>query len=83
LIGIATAYGSVGPAAAGAVADSNGLSGTSLAVPDYEQNIELTYFAQIAKWWTVQPDLQVLIHPGGSTALPNAIVLGVRTTVSF
>ena len=83
LVGIATAFGSIGPAAAGTVADANTFNGTSLAVPDYEKNIEVTYFAQLAKWWTVQPDLQILIHPGGSAALPNAIVLGVRTTVTF
>ncbi len=83
LFGVATAYGSIGSAASATVADSNQLSGTSLAVPDYEANIEVTYFAQLAKWWTVQPDLQILIHPGGSAELPNAVVLGVRTTVSF
>jgi len=81
--GLATAYGHIGPGARGAVEDANNLGGQSEAVPDFEGNIELTYFAQLAKWWTVQPDLQVLIHPGGSTAVPNALVLGVRTTVTF
>ena len=82
LIGLAAAYGHIGSGLAGNVADQDSF-GASTPIPDYEANIELTYFAQIAKWWTVQPDLQVLLHPGGSTAVPNALVLGVRTTVTF
>jgi porin len=81
--GLAGAYGHIGSGLAGDVADDDTLNGASTPIPDYEGNIELTYFAQIAKWWTVQPDLQVLIHPGGSTAIPNALVLGVRTTITF
>jgi len=60
-------------------------------VRDYESVIELTYVAHLARGWTVQPDLQVAIHPGGnvpdpadpSHAIRNALVLGVRTTVRF
>jgi porin len=81
--GVATAYGHIGSGLAGDVADDDALNGSSTPIPDYEANVELTYFAQIAKWWTVQPDLQVLLHPGGSSAIPNALVLGVRTTVTF
>jgi porin len=83
VVGVATAYGHIGSAVAGEAQGEDGLDGTNTPIPDYEANIELTYFAQIAKWWTVQPDLQVLLHPGGSTAIPNALVLGVRTTVTF
>jgi porin len=81
--GLASAYGHISSVEKGSVEDENNLGGESEAVPDFEANIELTYFAQLAKWWTVQPDLQVLIHPGGSSAVPNALVLGVRTTVTF
>ena len=83
LVGLAAAYGHIGGGFAGSEADENTYQGQNSPVPDFEGNIELTYFAQVAKWWTVQPDLQVLIHPGGSSALPNAVVLGVRTTVTF
>ncbi len=81
--GLASAYGHIGSGFAGDVADGDALNGANTPIPDYEANVELTYFAQIAKWWTVQPDLQVLLHPGGSAAIPNALVLGVRTTISF
>jgi len=83
LIGIATAYGSISPSAAEVTEEDYDFNGTSHAISDFEQNIELTYLAQIAKWWSVQPDLQIIRHPGGSTAIPNALVLGVRTTLTF
>jgi porin len=83
LFGVATAYGHIGSGLQGFTEDQNNLDGTNVPVPDFEQNIELTYLAQISPWWTVQPDLQVLIHPGGSAAIPNAVVLGCRTVISF
>jgi porin len=81
--GLAAAYGHICSGARDNAEDANELGGESEAIPDFEANVELTYFAQLAKWWTVQPDLQILIHPGGSSAVPNALVLGVRTTVTF
>jgi porin len=47
-----------------------------------ETSLELTYQAQLASWLTVQPDLQYVIHPGGTGAGRNAVVLGVRIAVS-
>jgi len=83
LFGVATAYGNIGSGERGFVEDENSDDGTNLPVPDFEQNIELTYLAQISQWWTVQPDLQVIIHPGGSTAISNAVVVGCRTVINF
>jgi porin len=48
-----------------------------------ETVIEATYKAQIAPWWSVQPDAQYLVTPGGFEGAHNAVVLGVRTTVAF
>jgi len=31
----------------------------------------------------VQPDAQWIIHPGGSRAIDNALVIGLRTIVAF
>jgi carbohydrate-selective porin OprB len=31
----------------------------------------------------LQPDIQFVIQPGGSTALPNALVLGLSATIDF
>src|SRR5207247_475519 len=39
-----------------------------------ETNVELTYLAQLSSWLTVQPDVQYVIHPGGTRATRNAVV---------
>ncbi len=58
--------------------------GASRSVRDYEAVLELTYQAQIAPWLSIQPDLQFIFHPGGSSgAVRDDIVLGVRTIVRF
>jgi len=83
LFGVATAYGNIGSGLCGFVADENSFNGTNLPIPDFEQNIELTYCTQIALWWTIQPDLQIVIHPGGSAAISDAVVLGCRSVITF
>jgi porin len=47
-----------------------------------ETSVELTYLAQLGSWLTVQPDLQYVIHPGGTRATRNAVVPGLRVAVS-
>ena len=63
--------------------EANRFRGTRDARPDYEATLELTYQANLAPWLSVQPDLQYLVHPGGSPRYGNALVLGVRTVVTF
>ena len=43
-----------------------------------ETAVEVTYFAQLGRWFTVQPDLQYVIRPGGTLATRNALVPGIR-----
>ena len=50
---------------------------------DSEMVIEATYKAQLTPWWTLQPDLQIIVTPGGERNCANAIVVGLRTAVSF
>ena len=58
---------------------------------DSESVLELSYIAQVTGWWTVQPDVQFIFQPGGNVPDPNdptkpvpdAVVLGVRTAISF
>ncbi|MBS0536283.1 MAG: carbohydrate porin [Proteobacteria bacterium] len=61
-------------------------------VRDHEVVFEVSYAAQIAPWWTLQPDLQYIVHPGGNVADPNdpnggavknAFVAGLRSTIKF
>ena len=40
-----------------------------------ETSVELTYLAQLGSWLTVQPDVQYVIHPGGTRAT-NAVAPG-------
>jgi porin len=82
-IGLGLAYGRISPHARGTVADDNFYSAGTAAIPDYEMVLEFTYKAYLKQWWTIQPDLQWIIHPGGSSALKNALVIGLRSTVSF
>jgi hypothetical protein len=52
-------------------------------IADYEAVIEASYRAQITAWWTLQPDIQWVIHPGGSEAISDAVVFLVMTTLRF
>lgn len=83
---LGAAYTGISPDAATA----DRLARPSTRVRDYEAVVELEYQAQIRPGWTVQPDLQYLMHPGGNIAnpqgrgaIPSALVLGVRTTLTF
>ena len=43
-----------------------------------ETNIEFTYARRVARFLTVQPDVQYVIDPGWSATTRNALVVGVR-----
>jgi porin len=56
-----------------------------------EAVFEVSYAAQIAPWWVIQPDFQYIVRPGGNVEDPsnpgvpvrNAAVFGVRSTLKF
>ena len=50
---------------------------------DAELVIEASYRAQITPWWTLQPDLQFVCTPGGNPECQDAVIFGLRTTLSF
>ncbi|HUC09048.1 MAG TPA: carbohydrate porin [Stellaceae bacterium] len=91
--GIALGYVRVGGAARAFAADASLVTGVAAPALDYEAVIELTYQMNIAPWWYLQPDLQVILHPGGHGAEPppallgqpiaNALVFGVRSAITF
>jgi len=68
-------------------------TGIERPIRNYESVLEITYEARIAPWWLLQPDLQVVFHPGGHTAapppaapgqpIPNALVVGIRSGITF
>ena len=53
------------------------------AAGDHESVIEITYRCPLTPWLSVQPDVQYIIQPGGTGALENALVAGLRTTIEF
>jgi porin len=85
------AYAKISPDASALDRDSLAFSGPPFPVRDYELLFELSYAAQIAPWWIVQPDLQYIVHPGGNVPDPNnanlplrnAVVAGARSTIKF
>jgi porin len=88
-IGIATAYARLGENARELDADTATYTNSLYPIRGGETMIELMYQAQLAKWWTLQPDLQYIIRPGGGvpnpdgSLRPNAWVVGLRTSLNF
>ncbi|WP_049623571.1 carbohydrate porin [Frateuria defendens] len=64
-------YNAYHPDDAGLVADS------------YEYVSELFYSWQPIRSVTLQPNLQYILHPGGTSENKNALVLGLKTVVAF
>ena len=90
-IGLAFAIGRISPSAAAYTRNLIAVTGTPTPVPNFEAVIELTYQWMLAENWSIQPDLQYVIHPGGNIANPlapnspivNALVFGVQTSLKF
>lgn len=76
-LGIAFAYAQL----------SNGarwsLAGEGISPVGAEMVLEATYQAQITPWMILQPDIQYVINPGGSSDLGNALVVGGRCGIVF
>lgn len=47
-----------------------------------ETAIELTYLAQVTPWLAAQPDIQYVIHPGGTSRNDNAFVISLTLALS-
>jgi porin len=88
-MGIAAAYARVGDNARGLDADTGFFGNFFYPVRSGETMIELMYIAQLAPWWTLQPEMQYIIRPGGGvlnsdgSLRPNAWVVAIRSALSF
>jgi len=51
--------------------------------PSFEAVIELTHSIRLAPAIALQPDIQYVLHPGGSRQYGNALVAGFRAVVDF
>lgn len=57
--------------------------GIPIGVQYFETVIEAIYTIQATGWLKIQPDLQYIIHPGGTGTIPNALVLGAQVAVTI
>jgi porin len=92
VLGIGASYARIGDAR---LLDRDQVLFTGIEHPirDHESVLEITYETRIAPWWLLQPDLQLVFHPGGHTAapppapagqpIPNALAIGIRSGITF
>ena len=59
------------------------LNGGTGVISDHELVLEVSYSVQVNEWLTIQPDFQWVHHPGGSSAIPDAFLIGLRTSIVF
>jgi porin len=88
VVGMAFAFADISSDVQALDRDARRFSGIAVPVHDYEATIELTYHVQLNTWWSMQPDIQFIMHPGGNVALPDrtasvpdATVIGLRSSV--
>lgn len=91
-VGAGFAYARIGQAARGVDRDARSF-GAATPIRDFEGLVEFNYIAQIVPGWTLEPNVQYVIHPGGSIAsptgadpakaIPDATIIGVRTLLRY
>ncbi|TXN19883.1 carbohydrate porin [Methylobacterium sp. WL9] len=91
-LGLSLAYARISDEARRADADTIAYSGIPMPRRRAETVVEATYQAVVVPGFTVQPDLQLILRPGGGIANPrlpeagrvkNAAVLGLRATIQY
>jgi porin len=91
-LGVSLAYARLGDEARRADNDMIRITGQGMPRRRAESIIEATYQAVVVPGFTLQPDVQLVLHPGGGIANPrdanagrvkNATVLGLRATVQY
>jgi len=50
---------------------------------NYETNIELFYSYQVTPYFSVKPDLQYIMNPGGDETIDDALMATIRVTLAF
>lgn len=83
VFGVAFAFARLSDAARQLARERNRFENARAALPDYEAVLEVTYQFNLGPAVRIQPDLQFIRHPGGSGELGDALVLGVRTVLTF
>src|SRR4051794_29723330 len=91
--GIAAGYAHVSRRAQALDTDFRALMGPSWPQRSFEGLFTTVYQYEIREGWTLQPNFQYILHPGGGATDPlganpgrllrNAVVLGLRTTLKL
>jgi porin len=91
--GIAAAYARVSPWAQALDADFQNLYGPTWPMRTYEGLLTSVYQYEVRAGWTLQPNFEYIVHPGGGTTNPlgtlpgkplkDAAVFGLRTVLKF
>ena len=91
--GLAATYARISDRARALDRDVQFFTGVPYPVRDYEAVFEATYAHELRPGVVLQPVLQYVMHPGGGVVDPNdptqthrirdAVVVGVRTTISY
>lgn len=87
---VGVSHSGISHAASGLDRDTAAETGTAYPIRSGETIFEVNYNFVAAPWWNIQPDFQYIVHPGGGAAddatgqaIPNALVVGVRSTIDF
>jgi len=90
VFGIAVSYLGISPATRRFGSDLVNFNGQGAPYLGNETVVEATWQIQVAPWWTVQSDLQIVVNPGagiptaGVTAhLRQAVIAGLRMGITF
>ncbi|MDB5399323.1 MAG: Porin [Rhodopila sp.] len=88
--GIGVSYLGISPATRRFGSDVVAYTGSGSPYASNETVVEMTYLYQVSPWWSMQPDLQVVINPGAgipstssSQPLGNSVIAGVRAAITF
>ncbi|GGY20811.1 porin [Rhodanobacter panaciterrae] len=63
--------------------DRDSVTPGAVGIQTYESVAEIDYGARLTPWLVLRPNLQYVIHPGGTGKIPDAFVIGLYTQVTF
>ena len=83
MVGLAVAYAGIGANARRFDRDLASFD-PNQPIRDFEGDLEFTYQTALTPWLILQPDVQIILHPGGAARpVPSALTLGLRSVVVF
>jgi porin len=90
IFGVGVSYLGISPATRRFGNDVMLFTGSGSRYFSNETVVEATYQYQVTPWWTLQPDLQIIVNPGAgipsglsTKPLKNAVIAGLRATIIF